>query len=315
MNNNDIPLVSIIALCYNHAAYCTETLNSILGQTYSRYELIIMDDCSTDESVRLIHEWISQNPGVEVKFFVHDENKGICKTLNEAIRHAKGDYIAMIACDDIMMPEKTEVQVACLERTDDDVAAVFSDAYLIKADSTPRYGRFIQKHRDFDDVPSGNIYDELLVANFIPAMAATIKKSVYSDVGEYDESLGYEDYDMWLRIAQKYKFLYHDYISAKYRLHGANLHKTYDRFAKDKVIIYAKHGSADLAIAKVSDNLLKLYLTKGRKVCLNILRSVLKGFPVSEILKVAILLGIPAKIVKYAYILKRKTGNMTYSRR
>ncbi|MDD5276299.1 MAG: glycosyltransferase [Methylovulum sp.] len=236
------PLVSTIALCYNQAKFAVETLESIRNQSYQNIELIIMDDCSTDNSVEIIENWI-QETKYPCIFIKHDKNAGICKTLNEAFSHCQGDYLQIIACDDIMLPEKTTIQVTLLNEQPDNVAVVYSDAYLIKDDGLPHYGWFIQQRRQFIDVPSGDIYNDLLKGTFIPAMSTLIKTAIIKELKGWDENLAYEDQDMWLRISKKYKFTFSAIPSVKYRLHTNNTTKKLAgvRGMETQFWIYKKH--------------------------------------------------------------------------
>jgi glycosyltransferase involved in cell wall biosynthesis len=239
------PLVSIIALCYNHEPYVTETLQSIINQTYTQWELVIMDDGSSDGSVKMINEWIDQAE-ISCKFIPHEVNKGICKTLNEALEHCNGDFIQIIACDDILFPEKLEKQVELFENSSNKVAVVYSDAHLINDQ-----GEKLNKTNIGESVGEAfsslreNIYEALLKGNnFIPAGTALIRAKVIEKVGRYDEELSYEDLDMWLRISKDYEFLFSEYISVYYRWHGENLSKKiYRNFRhlESRYRIFRKH--------------------------------------------------------------------------
>src|SRR6185312_4924818 len=125
------PLVTIGAIGYNNARYVIETLESIKSQTYPNVELIVTDDCSTDKSVvGLITEWL-KSYNHPYQFIIHDKNKGAPAACNEVIRRAKGKYISLIATDDILMPDKTRLQVEMLEKAGGNVGAVYSDAFII----------------------------------------------------------------------------------------------------------------------------------------------------------------------------------------
>ncbi|MEO5647590.1 MAG: glycosyltransferase [Chitinophagaceae bacterium] len=219
------PLVSFCVPVYNTAKYVIETLDSINNQTYSNIELILSDDGSTDNSIEVIEAWLKNHSSrfANVVFVKNPKNNGVCKVMNQLLENASGEYISITASDDIIMPDKLRIQVDLLQQTSDDVCAVYSDSYMIKEDSSPRYGWFIQKFKDFEDLPSGDIFDELLKSNFIPAMAMLVKRKCYQAVGPFDEELSYEDYDMWLRLSSKYKIIYSDYVSAKYRIRNSSL--------------------------------------------------------------------------------------------
>jgi glycosyltransferase involved in cell wall biosynthesis len=234
------PLVSIVAINYNNEKWVLETLNSIAEQTYDNIELIIVDDCSTDQSPQLIAKWL-ETYSKPASFIRHSQNRGICATSNTGFKNAKGDYVCYIATDDVMIPEKTEQELLVLENSSDDVAMVYCDAYLISDDSSPLYGWFIQRHRnDYNWPPSGNIFDELAKGNFIPAMSIMLKKKVLSEVGYFDESLVFEDFDMWLRIANKFKILYHTNPLVKYRLRKGSAIQTIKSWSPSFIKIYKK---------------------------------------------------------------------------
>lgn len=234
------PLVTIFTLVFNTGRYVVQTLDSVRSNNYSNIQHIIIDDCSSDgESVLLIERWIEHNkyPCTLIK---HRQNQGICKSINEAVLLAKGKYIFGIG-DDLIFPEKLKRQVQLLENAPQEYGVVYSDAYLINEDGSPRHGTFIAMHKKFRKMPDGHIFDTLLEGNFIPAMTTLVKTACYKKVGLYDESLGYEDFDMWLRIAKEYKFLFSDYISAKYRISKNGLHLTKKDWGVDDYSIYSKH--------------------------------------------------------------------------
>ena len=217
VSNSDLPLVSAIVTCYNHERFVAECLNGIKDQTYRNIQVIMADDFSQDKSVEVIDHWIKAN-NMDCTFIRHSENKGLCKSINEALSHAAGKYVAMTSTDDVWLPDKLENQVAMMEELGDEYAVLYSDALRIDANSAPLPKGFIETYSSFLKAPSGDIFPELIQRNWIPAMTTLIRASVYKSVGTYDENLWYEDYDMWLRIARHYKFFYDGRISAKYRV-------------------------------------------------------------------------------------------------
>lgn len=253
------PLVSILIINYNCAKYVLETLHSIAGQTYQNTELVIIDDFSTDNSASIIEDWlITYNKPCQ--FIRHKENLGVVKTINEAVRSSKGKYISFIATDDLYLPEKTSIQVNLLESSADDICAVYSDGYLINEDSSPRYGWFIQRQHSFAEVPSGNIYNELLTTNWIPGMSLLMKKSCITEAGYFDENLKYEDYDMWLRLAKKYKFLFSDFVSCKYRIRNSSMSFNVN-WDCENLKIYCKHLDNATAVKRFEESVYKCYLS------------------------------------------------------
>lgn len=212
MEIKEMPLVSVVVPCYNHEKYVKETIESIINQTYKNIELIVIDDGSKDNSVSVIKE-LADKYGFT---FIHRPNKGLSATLNEGIRLAKGKYFTACASDDIFMLNKIEKQVEFME-------------------SNPEYGMCYGKIVYFEDsientyeYPNSNkqgwVFDDLLnYGCFIPTPSTFMKKEVFETVGEYDENLWIEDWDMWLRISQKYQVGYIDEYLAYYRKHDTNI--------------------------------------------------------------------------------------------
>jgi glycosyltransferase involved in cell wall biosynthesis len=212
------PLVTMIVLSYNQSAFLPETLESVKAQTYPAAELIIVDDCSPDDSVATIERWLNQN-GVQSTFIRHQKNQGICKALNDALAVATGKYISMIGSDDVWLPAKIAQQVEIMESQPDHVGVLYSDAFQMDERGQALPDMFIAAHRKLPEMPQGQILDVLLEGNFIPAMTTLIRRSCYDQVGLYDENLRLEDWDMWLRLARHYSFLYSPTPSARYRRH------------------------------------------------------------------------------------------------
>lgn len=219
------PLVTIIAVCYNHARFITECLDSIRNQAYPHVQLIIMDDSSQDDSVKIIRDWV-QRYGIECNVIAHQKNQGLCRTLNEALELALGKYISLIATDDSWLPDKLSRQVAIMEALPSDVGIVYSDAYQMDEHGQRLSKMFIAAHRQFETMPEGNLRESLIEGNFIPAMATLIRRDVYDRVGYYDERLAFEDWDFWLRVTCHFRFTYCPHPSANYRILETSMART-----------------------------------------------------------------------------------------
>jgi glycosyltransferase involved in cell wall biosynthesis len=217
-------LVTVIALCYNHARFLERCLESILRQTYTNYQLIITDDCSIDGSQDLIEAWIGRHK-VACLFLSNPRNLGICRTLNQALSHSSGKYVAMVATDDLWEADKLETQVGIIEGSPECVAVLYTDAYQIDENDEPVSGRFLLSH-GIKNPPSGDIFHALVKRNFIPAMTTIIRRTALESVGPYDEQLIYEDWDMWLRIAERFEFTFVERVSATYRIVSTSMMRT-----------------------------------------------------------------------------------------
>jgi glycosyltransferase involved in cell wall biosynthesis len=202
------PLVTVICVSYNHESFVMEALDSVKAQTYSNIEIIIVDDGSTDKSVKLIEEWISQNP--QAHFLNLRNNNGYCKAFNLALREAKGEYIIDFATDDIMVPERVAEQVSFFQTLDDSYGVTFTDAEYID-----KNGKLLRSHFSYllnkkllTRIPEGDVYADVLNAYFIPSPTTMARASVLKSLGGYDENLVYEDFDFWVRSSRKFKYAY-----------------------------------------------------------------------------------------------------------
>jgi glycosyltransferase involved in cell wall biosynthesis len=216
------PLVSMIVLSYNHARFVLETLESVKEQTYKHTELIIVDDCSTDDSVAVIERWLAENH-VECTFVRHEKNQGICSSLNQALAAATGKYLSMIASDDAWLPDKIERQVEIMERQPEDAGVLYSEALFVDECGQQLREELVAPCWRLPQKPEGRVLNALLEFNFIPGMTTLVRRSCYDRVGVYDENLPWEDWDMWMRIAREFSFVYASAPSAKYRIHQKSL--------------------------------------------------------------------------------------------
>jgi glycosyltransferase involved in cell wall biosynthesis len=240
MEHQSLPLVSIGVASYNNSAYILETLDSIRHQTYSNWELFVVDDASTDDSVTLISNWLKSHPELDASLLVNDRNMGICYTFNRFLSQARGNYISIIGSDDIFLPGKVTSQVALLEGAPSNVGIVFSD--LSKIDAV---GNLIvpSVYATGEIKPfSGKVWLEMLDTNFLGAMTVLIRSECLTQVGTFDENLAYEDWDMWLRISREFDFLYQPEITCHYRVHGNSvLHRRRATIIDSSLKLLQKH--------------------------------------------------------------------------
>jgi glycosyltransferase involved in cell wall biosynthesis len=247
MTETGDPLVSTIVLSYNHSRFVLETLASVQAQTYKATQLIIVDDYSSDDSVAIIEHWL-QETGMRCTFIRHQENQGICKSLNAALAVATGKYISIVASDDVWLLDKIAHQVEIMESQPDQVGVLYSEAFRMDVNGHSLPDTLIAANWNLPEMPQGQILDTLLQGNFIPGLTTLIRRSCYDKVGLYDENLPWEDWDMWMRIARHYSFLYSPTPSAKYRIHEKSFSRSDPgRMLKDSFKICLKQfGLGDL---------------------------------------------------------------------
>lgn len=215
LKDNNSPLVTIIALCYNQEKYLKETLDSIINQSYKNVELIITDDSSKDNSVNKIKQWIKLN-NIKCTFIQNEKNLGICKSLNNAIKLAKGEYLNLIACDDVLFPNKIKNQLEQFINLNNRYSTIVSDCLVIDGES-----KII--HHSYGDLQKIRLeklnfnFMSILKYNPICAPTTMYRRKAILDIGGYDEDLLYEDLDMNLRLSKKFKTYFSDFKDVKYR--------------------------------------------------------------------------------------------------
>ena len=217
------PLVSVLLASFNHERFIEQALDSVLNQSYRNFELIIVDDCSTDGSVARIRRWIERT-GQPTVFIINEENKGICAVLNQLFARSSGQFCVLLDSDDWMEPNRISHHVHHFESLDPDVVLVFGDASVRYEDGQPKGESFLRRYLGDEAIPEDDaVFDRLLVGNFIPTSAVTVRRSAVIDVGGYDESLSYDDYDMWLRLSHRFRFSYCEGTVANYRVVASSM--------------------------------------------------------------------------------------------
>lgn len=204
------PRVSVVIPTHNRAALVCEAIDSALAQTYRDFEVLVVDDGSTDATAAVLPARFGGDPRVHL---VRQENRGAAAAQNTGVRLARGEFIALLGDDDLWRPEKLARQVAALDRHPD-AALCFSD--LVVAGGTDD-GRRCFEIAGFD----GTITVEALVrGNFIPAAATLIRRSCLLGAGAFDETLRLaEDWDLWIRLLAAHPAVCVDRVVGVYRRH------------------------------------------------------------------------------------------------
>ncbi|MES2730706.1 MAG: glycosyltransferase, partial [Bacteroidota bacterium] len=203
------PLVSIICLCYNHARFLEDALQSVVAQTYPNLELIIVDDASTDTSVTLIETFLAQHPVAQ--FVRISTNMGNCRAFNQGLVLAKGKYIIDLAADDLLLPDRVSRQVTAFEALGENYAVVYTNALRMDENSR-ELGLFYTNEQARAHLPQGDVYTAVLRKFFICTATMMMRKQVLDELGGYDESLSYEDFDFWVRSSRNYHYHYLDEV-------------------------------------------------------------------------------------------------------
>lgn len=201
------PLVSVLIPCYNHEKFVKDCLNSILAQDYPRYEVILCDDASKDDSVRMVKEAkpLFDEREIRFVFLKHKENQGFTKTLNCTLREAKGKYVKVISSDDMMKPDYMREMVKLLEENES-LKFAFCNCTRVREQAKYPVEKEFRMQDLLDKIPdcSNNVAERIYMDNFIPAPSLLFRREILEEVGGYDENIGIEDLEMSLRILQKY---------------------------------------------------------------------------------------------------------------
>jgi glycosyltransferase involved in cell wall biosynthesis len=187
--------VSVIMSVFNGEKHLREAIESILNQTFSDFEFIIINDGSTDRTQDIAEGFRQLDNRIRL---INQSNMGLTKSLNKAIRLARGEFIARMDADDIALPERFEKQVDFLEKHSD--VALLGTAYYEIDEKGEVIGEKIFPERDEE------IRKIILKCNPFFHASVMVRREVFEIVGLYDESIPFaQDYDFWLRIAGKYK--------------------------------------------------------------------------------------------------------------
>jgi glycosyltransferase involved in cell wall biosynthesis len=196
-----------------------------------------------------------------VKFIPHQKNKGLCATLNEALSHARGEFVQIIACDDIMTKNKIEVQVDLLTQAGKNTALSCSNFISIDPQGSPLKQEFPD---DFEFPYDGHLFKYILngydgYSRLVHSPTVLVRKSVIEKMGGYDPGVIQEDLDMWLRITRLYEVVYSPLVLVKYRVLGTSLSNSKvlrPRLLRDRFLVGAKLLREKLT-DKESDEILK----------------------------------------------------------
>ena len=190
-----MPKVSVIIPAYNAMAFLPETLESVMKQTFTDFEVLIVNDGSSDHIV----EWANQVTDPRVKL-ISQENQRVSAARNTGIAHAQGEYIAFLDADDLWEPTKLEKQVHCLDDKPE-VGLVYTWTLLVDEQNNPT-GRIFASHLE------GKVWDKIIQNDVMSSgSCAMVRRCCFETVGVFDRNLAYApDRDMWVRIAYRYPF-------------------------------------------------------------------------------------------------------------
>ncbi|MBY3167864.1 glycosyltransferase family 2 protein [Rhizobium laguerreae] len=214
-----LPTVSVIIPTYNRARFIREAIESVFSQTYRDFELIVIDDGSTDETAKIVRALVDNRLN-----FIRQENRGRSAARNRAIALARGRYIAFLDSDDMYLPDKLAQQVDYMDSHPED-GMIYTSAMCIDGDGNPLNS---QRYEAWAD---GEIYKQ--VAFFQPVTitlpTVMVRREVLNAVGGFDEAMDrFEDTDLWRRIAKHYRVGILVEATCILRTHGDNTLRSQD---------------------------------------------------------------------------------------
>ncbi len=260
MKENKVPKVSIIIPTYNRAKMLSRAIKSVLNQTFQDFELIIVDDGSTDNTKEVVENFQKQDSRIN---YIWMKNSGRpAKPRNIGIKNSKGKYIAFLDSDDEWMPEKLEKQIILFENSNINKLG-FVGCNILNIDTLKNFNKIYKMPR------IRKLFKHLLIRNFLMTPSILVKKSVIEDVGLFDENFEVaDDWDMWIRISQKYDFDFVDEVLVKRYIHTQSITQSssIEKIIKEELYFINKYKSyySIRAYMKRKEGLQNLYIKMAR---------------------------------------------------
>ncbi len=234
------PAVSVVIPTYNRAHVLGRALKSVLAQTFDDFEVLVVDDGSTDDTEDLVTAFGDSR----IRYLAQSENRGVGAARNRGLREARGEFVAFLDSDDEWHPKKLDRQIAVFRDRPEEIGLVYTGVESVFGDGSRRV-----------DLPTrrGNVYEKLLLENVIHGGGsnAMIRRNVIATVGFFDEAFpAIEDYDYWLRISRFFEIDFVDEPLIRY--HDSREHEpgTLERKSLDvgnnlaaRALLYRKHRS------------------------------------------------------------------------
>lgn len=234
-------LVTVLMPAYNHAEFVEKAVRSVWSQTYRPIELVVIDDCSTDDTAQRLAALAAESP-IPMCFRRNDANHGVCYTLNRCLDEAHGEWVGFLASDDYYAPEKTAIQVSRAVSLGSAYGCIHSDGYLVDRDERIQGTIF-----EASVLPPlrGEAFRPMALgtAKLVP-VTVLVRTHLARSVGAFDEALRAEDFDFHLRLTQATKYDYVDEPLTYSRVLEGSLGRSPDRYVRDMFRALAKHHLA-----------------------------------------------------------------------
>lgn len=211
----EVPLVSIICVAMNHQAYVVQGLQSFIHQSYDNLEILFLDNASSDNTYALACE-VMQSTDREVKIFNRERSYNLPENFNYLIKKANGKYLSLISCDDWMEPDYITTMVAAYQKNPQ-VGLLYSNGwYFYEETKTTELA-------ETSSFKSGKIFNTIFEKGVLFPVGYLVKREVFENIGLYNEKIPIEDYEFWLRVANKYEIGYSKTPLIYYRKHSKSM--------------------------------------------------------------------------------------------
>lgn len=220
-------LVSVIIPTYNYAGFVAKAINSVLDQSYSNTEIIVVDDGSTDNTAVVAQQLLQQDARVR---YVHQHNQGLSAARNTGIKNAKGEFLVFLDADDVLHEEKIAAHLEHFATDDQMDISYGSSRYFLSDQPEKTYANIALNEQDWMPKVSGDaetVMPALVVNNIMPVCSAMMRRRVVDVVGDFDITLkSLEDWDYWLRAATaglRFGYRADVRLAAFIRVHGVSM--------------------------------------------------------------------------------------------
>lgn len=251
-----MPKVTVIIPTYNRAAYLRHAMASVVAQTFTDWEILVVDNASQDNTREVVEEF-KEKP---IQYIRHESNRGGAVARNTGITHSQSEYIAFLDDDDEWLPKKLEAQMNVFEHSSPQVGAVYTGHRNVNRGTGETTGIWRPLKR-------GNIYEELMKKNWVSTTSSVVlRRECVEKVGIFDERLpSFQDYDLWIRIAKEYEFEYVDDLLVTYYQHGKKIWTNLGALEQGIDIMVDKFGQS----AELRRNFSYHYLSLGERYVTN----------------------------------------------
>ncbi|HNY13366.1 MAG TPA: glycosyltransferase, partial [Candidatus Wallbacteria bacterium] len=207
-------LVSVIIPTHNRGDLITETIESVLAQSYKNIEIIVVDNGSTDDT----EEIIKKISAPALRYIKQENSGGPASPRNVGVGMARGEYIAFLDSDDIWLSDKIKRQVEIFEKMPE-VGLVFCQCRFFGKEY---HEKTIYPAKGY----SGNVFDEIIKGNFVPTVSVVCRRATLAEIGIFDERSdlrAFEDYELWMRVARGYDFYFINEPLCLLRMHSQSM--------------------------------------------------------------------------------------------